>query len=152
MYRVWKTTSACEAEKVRDLLTWPSTCITKLTTIDCRSRNTFSGRKVTERANSIHIYTTARVIRLIHAQSLTGTKIVHFFPSNSPKQLNIKEHLPWLWGSKDSQAYLSRVWACSGSNFWGGGCKGTHTEAVPLKCDDLQQLSCFNAWKCFAPL
>lgn len=28
---------------------------------------------------------------------------------------------PWLCESKDSQAYLSSVWACSGSNFWGGG-------------------------------
>lgn len=32
--------------------------------------------------------------------------------------------LPWLWGSKDSHAYLSRVWACSGRSFWGGGCTG----------------------------
>lgn len=34
--------------------------------------------------------------------------------------------LPWLWGSKDSHAYLSSVCACSGNNFWGGGCTEKH--------------------------
>lgn len=41
-------------------------------------------------------------------------------------QINVSS-IPWLWGSKDSHAYLSRVWACSGRSFWGGGCKGNTT-------------------------
>lgn len=38
--------------------------------------------------------------------------------------VEINVYLPWLWGSKDSHAYLSRVWACSVRSFWGGGCTG----------------------------
>lgn len=46
------------------------------------------------------------------------------------KQFDIK--VPWLWGSKDSQAYFSRVWACSGNNFWGGGWKDTKIGLIVL--------------------
>ncbi len=80
-----------------------------------------AGRSLKEWTRSVFTPFQINVTQGIHCTILQLQRRENMYNSYLFPPITAQAHSPWLWGSKDSHAYLSRVWACSGNSFWGGG-------------------------------